>query len=153
MRRPHRFTPGARALRRSVRAILGTIRRRSKGLIGVLAAGWFVAIAVALLLSMSKHGSHDQSPRVSRTGVACPDLREAFAYSVSGEEAATRRSVEAAARAGELALDRSGQTFGRPEEIAIELRYALAAEAPTTRTQSLFEEARRDCTALGHWPT
>jgi len=85
--------------------------------------------------------------------VACPALREAFEQNQAGNDAAFRRAVDAAARAGEQALDRSGQVFGRSEEIALELRYALTEGPDRARKDGTLylEQARKACEQLGRW--
>lgn len=86
-------------------------------------------------------------------GLACPDLREAFEQSEAGNEEALRGSVHAAARAGEQALDRSGQVFGRPEEIALELEYALTKKGgkASRDVARLMGEAEKACESQGRW--
>ena len=84
-------------------------------------------------------------------GVACPYLHEAFTHSQTGDAAALRQSVDAAAQAGEQALQQSGQAFGRPEEIAIEFQYSLQSEPAGEDTTTYLAEAREACDRLGRW--
>jgi len=117
-------------------------------------AGVFVAVAVAVYLWTSDGGSDRPAPVPhEKRGVACPALRDAFEETQAGERESFRQSVDEAVRAGEEALDRSGQVFGQPERIAIELQYALATNAGQTSTElmRLLENARSACLRLGRW--
>jgi hypothetical protein len=117
-----------------------------------LFVGLLVAGAVAVYLSTSDGDSGRPATAPPKRGVACPALRDAFEQSQAGNQAAFRRSVEAAARAGEGSLDRSGQVFGRPEEIALELEYAITKrDSGTTSVPSLLNDARVVCARLGRW--
>ena len=86
-------------------------------------------------------------------GVACPHLHEAFTHSQSGDTGALRRSVDRAAQAGEQALQQSGQTFGRPEEIAIELQYTLTEQPDSAgaETAKYLAQAKTACQRLDQW--
>jgi hypothetical protein len=119
-----------------------------------LLAVLLVAAAVALYLWTSGGGSDRPATAAPETGVACQALQEAFEQDQAGNEVAARQSVDAAARAGEHALDRSGQVFGQPEKIAIELRYLLATESDRGRSQAAryLARARQACERLGRWP-
>jgi hypothetical protein len=118
-----------------------------------LLAGLLVVGAVAVYLWTSDGGSdRPATAAVPERGVACPALREAFEQSKAGNSAAFRELVDEAAQAGEESLDRSGQVFGRPEEIALELEYAIGAgNSPATDVSTLLEDARDVCTRLGRW--
>lgn len=58
-------------------------------------------------------------------GVACAEMQRAVAARASGDDVAFEQAVREAARLAERTLDVSGQIFGRPERLALELRYAL----------------------------
>jgi len=120
-----------------------------------LVAGLLLAGAVAVYLWTSDGGSDRPATAAPERGVACPALREAFEQNQAGNDAAFRRAVDAAARAGEQALDRSGQVFGRPEEISVELQYLLTEESDTRRTGAAryLTQAQEACDRLGQWPT
>jgi hypothetical protein len=115
--------------------------------------GLLVAGAVAVYLWTSDGGSDRPTAASPQRGVACPHLREAFEHSEAGNEVSARRSVDAAARAGEEALNRSGQVFGRPEEIAIELQYVLAEDSKRARKDvaRYFAQAQTACEQLERW--
>jgi hypothetical protein len=120
-----------------------------------LIAGLVAAAAVGGYLWLSGGGGGSSPPATAapKRGVACPQLREAFEQNQNGNEPGLRRSVTAAARAGEQALDRSGQVFGRPEEIALELQYVLTGERdrPRKEVAMYLGQARRACERLGRW--
>jgi hypothetical protein len=126
--------------------------RSLKTAVGIL-IGLGVISAVVGYLVLSGDGS--QQPAAAPTpkrGVACPHLRKAYEQRLGGNEDAASTSVRAAARAGEAALDKSGQAFGRPEEIALELEYAISnGHAPATDVSTLLEHARDACRRLGRW--
>jgi hypothetical protein len=86
-------------------------------------------------------------------GVACVQLRQAFDQSQSGNDEALRRSVAAAAHAAEESLNRSGQVFGPPEKIALNLEYALADQSSKARedAKKYLVQAREACERLGRW--
>jgi hypothetical protein len=114
----------------------------------VLGVGLAVTVGIAVYLSRTggesdRHATTTQPER----GVACPYLRQADQHTLDENIRALRRSIAAAARAGEAALDRSGQVFGRPEEIAIELDYSLAQSRGkvTAKISDLLADARTAC--------
>lgn len=102
---------------------------------------------VALGLSESEPAAEDRGLR----GVSCPHLREAFDHYRRDDKPAFVRSVETAARAGERALDRSGQHFGRPERAALELESVARTPGEDRERERLFELARATCGELGLW--
>lgn len=116
--------------------------------LALLALGGLVYTEVAALgLSEPEPAAEDRALR----GVACPHLREAFDHYRSDDRPAFVRSVETAARAGERALDRSGQRFGRPERAALELESVARKPGEDRERERLFELARATCGELGLW--
>jgi hypothetical protein len=124
-------------------------------IMGVVAA---VAVGGYLWLSSdatpTPRSSADAPPPPAEQGIACPHLQEAFAHHQAGNRQALRRSVNAAARASEQALQQSGQEFGQPEKIAIEFQYVLTEQAGTSKDDAadFLTEARKACQRVGEWP-
>jgi hypothetical protein len=96
---------------------------------GVVVAAVVVAI---LLVDSDDPAPAPRGETGPEQGIACPFLQAAFDEFEAGNEAAFAAAVKIAAREAELTLERSGQVFGRPEELALELRAELA------RSQSQF---------------
>jgi hypothetical protein len=121
--------------------------------VGPLLAGLVVAGAIASLLwVMDEKPSRAVPPPSPKRGVACPDLHRARFHHRSGNEMALREAVDTAARVGELALERSGQIFGRPEEIALELQSVLSRGGGRTNDQvaDLLAESQTACALAGY---
>jgi hypothetical protein len=124
-----------------------------------LVAGTIAAFAVGGYLWLAgddSPGAGDNGdapdPVVAEQGVACSYLHEAFTHRQAGDTDALLRSVDAAAQASEEALQQSGQEFGRPEEIAIELQHALAARPSAAEDITRFlAEAQERCERIGQW--
>ena len=119
----------------------------------VLVAGLVtLLVVVGSLVAPSGKSSERVRPRVER-GVACPHLRTAARNQQAGDDRGFRRSVFAAAAAGERSLERDGQVFGAPEEIAIELRYIVSEGTPREQAEigGYLEQARAACVRLGRW--
>lgn len=83
-------------------------------------AGW------ALTRGEEDVADRGRSPGVPpQRGIACVEMQRAVAARASGDDVAFEQAVREAARLAERTLDVSGQIFGRPERLALELRYAL----------------------------
>jgi hypothetical protein len=124
----------------------------------ILAAGIVAAAAVGGYLWLSGDDSTgdtaDSPPAETETvtvGIACPFLYEAFRHNQAGDNQALRQSVDEAAQAGEQALQQSGQEFGRPEEIAIELQHLLTQQPGPAgeEAERYLAEGREACDRLG----
>ena len=119
-------------------------------IVGLLVALVVVAAFVGQLLN---RGPGERTVALVR-GVACSYLSAAFEARRSGDDQAFRDSVKAAARVAEESLDRSGQLFGTPEKLAIELGFALSrAQARGGRyIDGHLDRAAEACSQLGRWP-
>lgn len=84
-------------------------------------------------------------------GSSCPGLSEAARHARVDDRVALARSVEVAAAAAERSLDRSGDLFGSPELVALELRVAVAERVPAAQISQLLARAERSCRRLGRW--
>lgn len=127
-------------------------RARRIAVIGGIVVG---AVVVAILLM----NSDDNNPALGdgagpEQGVACPFLQDAFEEFEAGNDAAFAEAVRVAAREAELTLERSGQVFGRPEALALELRALMSgpADAPTERSRELLVQVEQACMTLDLWP-
>jgi hypothetical protein len=122
-----------------------------------LVAGVLAAVVIGGYLWLSGDDPAGQTAGAPDTetaerGVACPHLYEAFVHNQAGDLEALRRSVDAAAQVGEEALEQSGQEFGRPEEIAIELHsLGTSGEPDTAQTASFLQQAQSACEAVDRW--
>lgn len=112
------------------------------------------AVVVAILVFDSDDLERDTTDETGpEQGVACPFLREAFDEFEVGNDAAFAEAVRVAAREAEFTLERSGQTFGGPEELALELRAALAnRRTSAARIRESLSHAEEACSQLGRWP-
>jgi hypothetical protein len=111
---------------------------------GLVAMGAIIAVVVTVLAD-SREG--DQQTREPRTGVACSFLREAAGAAQAQDIQRFRDEIIRAARAAELALERSGETFGRAERLTLELRGLLDTkrERISGRMGRLLDEAISAC--------
>jgi hypothetical protein len=109
---------------------------------GVLAVAWGVA---AFLLFSAQPEALDEE-RSPREGLACPFLRQAAEAYERGERAALGRTIARAAGVAEGTLQNSGQVFGEPERIALELELGTQA-----RIEELLTQAKQACSPLGQW--
>lgn len=115
---------------------------------GVLVGG--VAVAVLLL----RGDGSDLSPATKpERGIVCPHLQEAAEEVEAGNETAFVEAVKIAAREAELVLERSGQLFGRPEELALDLRAVVAevGEFRINKVERPLAQAQESCHRLGRW--
>lgn len=118
--------------------------------------GGLVVAAVVVAVLLMGSDEPDSAPATDagpEQGVACPFLRDALDEFEAGNEASFVEAVRVAAREAELTLARSGQAFGRPEELALRLGVAVEDGADRSRTRSLLSEGESMCTALGRWGT
>jgi flagellar basal body-associated protein FliL len=101
--------------------------RSITAVVGVLA----VAGGVAAFLFLSSDPAPPTDQATPALGLACPDLRAAAKAYEQGDDAAFDRSIAQAAEVAEQTLQTSGQVFGEPERIALELE--LGDEHSTQR--------------------
>jgi flagellar basal body-associated protein FliL len=109
--------------------------------LGVLA----VAGGVAAFLFLSSDPDPPTNQAAPAQGLACPDLREAAEAHEQGDSASFDRSIAQAAEVAEQTLQTSGQVFGDPERIALELSLSDGGRGSSARAERLLEQALQDC--------
>jgi flagellar basal body-associated protein FliL len=115
--------------------------RSITAVVGVLA----VAAGVAAFLFLSSDPDAPIDRAAPARGLACPDLRAAAEAYERGDDAAFDRAIAQAAEVAEQTLQTSGQVFGEPESIALELELAGGGSGESVRTERLLERALQDC--------
>jgi hypothetical protein len=109
---------------------------------GVLAVG----VAVGLFLFLTQ-GSNPQAVQESPSqGGVCPYLQQAAVAYERGDSVVFNKTIERAVKIAEDTLQRSGETFGGPERIALELGLG-----PREAAGKLLDKAERTCSQLGRW--
>lgn len=110
-----------------------------------------VVLAIAGGAGWSLFDTQSSQPRKESAplarGLACPYLLQAADAYAQGDQSAFRQKIQQAARVAQDTLQTSGQAFGDPERVSIELD--LAADLSPTRTKRLLELAVGDCQDLG----
>lgn len=108
--------------------------------LGVLA----VAGGVAAFLFLSSDPDPPTQQAAPAQGLACPHLRAAAEAHEQGDSASFDRAIAQAAEVAEATSQESGQVFGEPERIALEL--ALGSEQ---RIPLLLRKVDSACSAVG----
>ena len=97
---------------------------RKPVVIAVVAVATAAVVAGALLFSQQDEQPKARATSPAARGLACPYLEQAADAYDSGDHAAYEDAVAQAKDAAEGALQTSGQAFGKPERIALELGLA-----------------------------
>jgi len=108
-------------------------------------AGAVFVIAATVALSLL-HSRGASSPTVSVApvqGLACPNLLQASSAYARGDRVTFTEQIARAATIAEQMLQTSGQEFGRPERIALELH--LAPDQPPSEIERMLQQAVEDC--------
>jgi hypothetical protein len=114
--------------------------------IAAIVAALVVAVGVSAFLFVSDPetpAQQQQQPTTPAKGLACPYLFRAVEALEQGDQTEYEREIDRAAIAAENTLQKSGQVFGKPEEIALELD--LGREKDVDR---LLESAQEICLEL-----
>lgn len=119
----------------------------------IAVVGGLVVAAVVIAVLLMDSADPERAPEGEtgpEQGVACPFLRDAFDEFEGGNDAAFQEAVRVAAREAELTLERSGEVFGRPEELALELRSQVerGAGLGDRRLSSVLAQAESSCAEL-----
>jgi hypothetical protein len=108
-------------------------------IVGVLT----VAGGVGVFLYVT-HGSDSKQEHVTPAlGLTCPSLQQAADAYDRGDRAAYNQAIDQAARVAEDTLQKSGEVFGEPERIALEL--SLQQHRPRRSTLDLLSAAQVAC--------
>jgi hypothetical protein len=110
--------------------------------LGVLA----IAGGVAAFLFLSSDPDAPIEQAAPALGLACPGLQAAAEAYEQGDSASFEQSIAQAAKVAEETLQKSGQAFGEPERIALELE--LSPNQSPAHIERLLELAIRDCQDL-----
>ena len=121
------------------------------------APGSFVPWVLALLIAGGIAGAlfftqeDDKPPKeparqqaAPEQGLACPSLEQAARAHESGDRAEFEDAIERAAAVAEETLQTSGQSFGKPERLALEIEQAAPADIG-----ELLVQAEKACSSLG----
>jgi hypothetical protein len=102
-----------------------------------------IAVGAGLYLFRTQTSGQASEPLPPARGLACPHLLQAADAYERGDLDSYHREIELAANAAEDALQTSGQIFGEPERIALELN--LQQSMPESRVLALLGTARDRC--------
>jgi hypothetical protein len=139
---PAAHPPGRHILREPLKETRALRVRFVATAAGVLAVG----AAVGLFLFLTQ-GSNQQAGQESPSrGVVCPYLQQAAVAYERGDSVAFNKTIERAVKIAEDTLQQSGQTFGEPEHIALELGLG-----PQEAAGKLLDKAESTCSQLGQW--
>lgn len=103
------------------------------------------AVAGTLLFNQEESQPKERGAAPVR-GPACPYLQQAADAYNSGDDAAFEGAIAQAKDVAEKALQTSGQVFGKPERLALELKLGAHPDVP-----ALLAEASSACSRLGQW--
>jgi hypothetical protein len=124
-----------------------TATRRSWRSIGIAIAVLVIAGGVAAVLFLSPSEEQPKERAAPTRGLACPYLEQASQANDRGDRAAFETAITRAADVAQDTLQTSGQSFGEPERIALEL--GLAGSAGSNRVERLLGLALTECEDLG----
>jgi hypothetical protein len=107
--------------------------------VGVLA----VAGGIGAFLFLNQNSGSKPDQVATMRGLACPSLQQASDAYSRGDQVAYNQAISQAAHIAEDTLQTSGQVFGKPERIALELD--LESNESSTRVERLLELAAQGC--------
>lgn len=105
-----------------------------------------LAAGVAGALFLSQTSKPPRKRAAPAQGLACPFLHQAADAYDSGDLAAFQHAASQAAEVAQGTLQTSGQAFGAPERVALELSSGSTGRAP-----QLLSRAVDVCSQLGLW--
>jgi hypothetical protein len=105
-----------------------------------------VAGGVGVFLFLTQQSDSKPEHVTPALGLTCPSLEQA-AHAFDREDRVTyNQAVDQAANVAEDTLQKSGEVFGKPERIALELRLGRQERIP-----ELLDQAEKICSRLGQW--
>jgi hypothetical protein len=107
--------------------------------VGVLA----VAGGVGVFLFLTQKSDSKPEHVTPALGLTCPSLQQAADAYGRGDRVAFNQAVDRAAHVAEDTLQKSGEVFGEPERIALELDLGASQD-----TQRLLDRAGIACSEL-----
>lgn len=111
-------------------------------------AGAAAAVWIAALMA-GQGGDNSDRTAAPLQGLACGQLREAVDHWAAGRISLFGDSIRQAARVALRTLDTSGQLFGGPERVALQLDATLEADRPEELVlERLLSRARASCMRL-----
>jgi hypothetical protein len=131
--------PGSEALNGPT----GGQMRSRWGSVGAVVAALAIAGIVGLSLFHAQGSHRQQEHSALARGLACPHLLAAADAYARGDRIAFDQEIAQAAKGAEETLQKSGQLFGKPERIALQLHLA-PAESPA-RVKAMLQLATREC--------
>jgi hypothetical protein len=121
-------------------------RARWKAPIATAVAVLAIAGGVGVFLFVN-HGSDSKPEHVTPAfGLTCPTLKQAADAYDREDRAAYNQAIDQAAHVAEDTLQKSGEVFGEPERIALELNLGAHERIP-----ELLRQAEKVCSRLGQW--
>jgi hypothetical protein len=138
--------PGNRASSSDVdRGSSGTGRVRWLSIVTVIGV---VAVAAGLGVFLFLNQNSDSKPEQAAPvrGLACPYLHHAADAYNRGDRVAYNQAIDQAAHVGEDTLQKSGEVFGEPEHIALEISLSHVRGIP-----KLLSRAEVACSKLNRW--
>jgi len=123
-------------------------RRRRRPILAVVVVIAVIGVAggVGSFLFLTDGSNPTTEKAGPERGLACPSLQQAADAYEQGDLVAYNAAIDEALRVSQETLQISGQAFGEPERIALELGLSQHEDVPRFLTQ-----ASSACTRLGRW--
>jgi hypothetical protein len=123
-------------------------RPSTRGYLIVVGAG-MLAVGYVVFAQLSGPPAPSPPPPPQR-GLACPYIEAATKALANGDELVFHQDVDQGAAVANETLNRSGEIFGEPEDLAIELQYVVKTQGISSpKVGELLDKARSACAQLG----
>jgi hypothetical protein len=108
-----------------------------------------LAVGYVVFAQLTGPGAPPPPPPPQR-GLACPDIAAATNALSNGDDLVFQQDVDRAAAVANETLNRPGEIFGEPENLAIELQYVVKTQGISSpKVAELLVRMRSACTQLG----